>query len=382
MLYLSKYVTVSSNILVYLIADNSTKKNMSYTVTEMLSLSPSKLVLYNKYWSGSSEYNSSYSMLKSYTKGLDTVFSDTPVPNVVKSFHNFNISKNAIKNLRAKINWLHFLASPKTVTTPNKKTIYNFRLSFLTFTLPSKQIHPTSTITADLWNHMLTEIRRSTGMLNYVWRLEFQKNGNVHYHLVTDTFISYQHVLRKWNKIIDKLGYTSAYRDNMKDLTLSDYYKKYYSNSSKSYAEVADIYARGVRSGWLMPNSIDAKSVKNSDNIGAYISKYFSKSKEDYPVKNDLDTIENSSSIRLWYASQSLSKLKNMSFFREELKYDLYNIVKRDNDVKEFFVDYAKMLIFNINNLSFHVKNHLSKLLKNFSLSLNYTPHYQNFSTS
>jgi hypothetical protein len=355
---------------------------MSYTITEMLSLSPSKLVLYNKYWGVSSVSNSSSSLLKSYLKGLDVIFSDTPTPNVVKSFHNFNISKNAIKNLRSKINWLHFLASPKTVITPNKKTIYNFRLSFLTFTLPSKQIHPTATITSDLWNHMLTELRRSTGMLNYVWRLEFQKNGNVHYHLITDTFVSYQHVLRKWNKIIDKLGYTSAYRDNMKDLTLSDYYKKYYSNSSKSYANVADIYAKGVRSGWLMPNSIDVKSVKNSDNIGAYISKYFSKSKDDNPVKNDLDTIENSSSIRLWYASQSLSKLKNMSFFREELKYDLYNIVKKDNDVKEFFVDYAKLLIFNINNLTFHVKNHLSNLLKNFALSLNYTPHYQNLNTS
>ena len=55
--------------------------------------------------------------------------------------------------------------------------IYNFKINFMTLTLPAKQMHPTAVITKNAFNQFLTEIRELYKMENYVWRIEFQKTG-------------------------------------------------------------------------------------------------------------------------------------------------------------------------------------------------------------
>src|SRR5690606_40476869 len=93
-------------------------------------------------------------------------------------------------------------------------------IGFITLTLPSKQKDPTKFITNNLFNQFLTEIRQRTKMENYVWRLEFQKNKNVHYHIVTDTYIDYHLVLKIWNRILDNYGYIKPYTEKHNKLSL------------------------------------------------------------------------------------------------------------------------------------------------------------------
>lgn len=46
---------------------------------------------------------------------------------------------------------------------------------------------------------------------NYIWRAETQENGNIHFHLLADTFLN-QHMLRRvWNNYLGKLGYKYGY---------------------------------------------------------------------------------------------------------------------------------------------------------------------------
>ena len=119
----------------------------------------------------------------------------------LKKFHNFELSVNAQRKMREKINWLFALAKSRYKKTYSGKEIYNFKVNFITLTLPSVQIHPTSQVTNECFNQWLTELRNELNFENYVWRLEFQKNGNVHYHLVTDCYIDYHLSLKKWNII-------------------------------------------------------------------------------------------------------------------------------------------------------------------------------------
>ena len=59
-----------------------------------------------------------------------------------------------------KINWLYFLAKSKSVKTISGKEIYNFKINFITLTLPSKQIHPTNVITSQCLNQFITEMKK------------------------------------------------------------------------------------------------------------------------------------------------------------------------------------------------------------------------------
>src|SRR3546814_12525138 len=92
------------------------------------------------------------------------------------------MSTNAYRTLRKKINWLYYLAKSKHVRTISGKEIYNFKIGFITLTLPSKQRTCTKEVTNSLFNTLLTELRTTCELQNYVWRLEFQKNGHVNYH--------------------------------------------------------------------------------------------------------------------------------------------------------------------------------------------------------
>lgn len=71
-------------------------------------------------------------------------------------------------------------------------------------------------------------------MKNYVWRMEFQANGNVHYHIATDTYIDYFFIQKQWNAILEKLGYVSRYAQKMSGISLSEYQSRYSNNGKIS----------------------------------------------------------------------------------------------------------------------------------------------------
>src|SRR5690606_12361768 len=54
---------------------------------------------------------------------------------ITRSHHNFTISENANRTLRNKINWLYYLAKSKQIKTYNGKSIFNFKIGFITLTL-------------------------------------------------------------------------------------------------------------------------------------------------------------------------------------------------------------------------------------------------------
>lgn len=270
--------------------------------------------------------------------------------NIVRSSHNFNISDNAYRSLKRKINWLYYLAKSQHVKTYNGKDIYNFKIGFHTFTLPSSQRHSTKEITQNLFNQMLTELRQRTKMKNYVWRLEFQKNTNVHFHLVTDVYIDYFLVQSIWNRILLKAGYIAEYKAKFSNLSLSEYNKLTNANGKTDFSIIAKRYAKGCAQNWENPNTVDSKSVTNRKNIANYISKYFGKNPSNKSIYNALDTAENSANLRLWFCSRSLSKLNSVTDFCEAYEIDLFSIITNIKNVRTKVFKYARLFYFEFKN--------------------------------
>ena len=338
------------------------------------SLEPNKLTSFNTVYK-KSKYSGEWhhiSKFKSYSnlKNSESDKSD----NSKKLWHNMTISDNANRNLKRKINWLYYLAQEKQVITPRKTTITNFKIAFITLTLPAKQKSPTKEITNNLLNQFLTEMRGRFKMENYVWRLEFQKNGNVHYHIVTDTYIDFYIMKSCWNRVLQKENYITDYSNKMKKLSLSDYFKKYYKSDSSLFAKCKENYTKQLKENWSNPPTINVKSVISNKAISGYLSKYFAKDSKNGVIKNDLDNYKNTKNMRLWFCSRSLSKLKTISEFCEAVKYDIFALASYCSNLKIINHKYVKLYLFELGHTFGNVKNWFDAILKDYSKRQGYIP--------
>ncbi len=338
------------------------------------SLAPNKLTLYNRVFK-SSEYDKDGNKKDKVKRNNTVNFEPTSNDQTVKrQSHNLQISPNAYRTLTKKITWLYYLSKSRNRTTYNGKQIYNFKLCFLTLTLPSKQQTSTAEVTANIFNTMLTELRQRTSMTNYVWRMEYQKNGNVHYHLCTDTYLDYFFVLPIWNRILSHHGYIEPYRAKHADLSLHQYNQLYNSDGHKEFATIAKQYAKGKKNKWTQPNSIDCKSVISKKAIASYISKYFGKSENDTTIKNEFDTPENVANIRLWFCSRSLSRVENISDFCEGFSQDVVAIIDCAKNTHKFFAKWATVIYYELHNLPDYCRQVLEPIMRNHAYSTGYIP--------
>jgi len=76
-------------------------------------------------------------------------------------------------------------------------------------------------------------------------RSEKQKNGNIHYHIISDMFVTYSDLLNYWNKLQSKTDMIDKFQ---------------------------------AKYGHRSPNSVDIRQVKSSKELGRYLAKYVSKS--------------------------------------------------------------------------------------------------------
>lgn len=250
------------------------------------------------------------------------------------------MSHKANKRVKLAIDWMIELAKDKPLEDKGSPTNFKFKLNFITLTLSSKQKHSDNEIKSKLFNQFLTEIRFKFKCDNYLWRAESQKNGNIHFHVVTDVYIPWRTIRTSWNRIQEKLGYVSAFTE---------------------------------RTGKVDPNSTDVHSIKHVKNLSAYLAKYCTKHSKGYLVVATKATPEpyrpqtflnyshpklakNPKFYRqihgkLWGLSQQLSSLKSATHevcgrIEEEINY-LYK--KDKTKVKE--LDRATIYMYTVKEL-------------------------------
>ncbi len=125
-------------------------------------------------------------------------------------------------------------------------------LTFVTLTLPSKQIHDDNEIKRKILIPFIQELRRTHDVWNYFWRAESQKNGNIHFHLIIDSYIDAITLRGTWNKHVDKLDYVREF--------------------TRSH-------------GHNDPNSTDIHKLRDIKSASAYVLKYVSKDTGYRPIK-------------------------------------------------------------------------------------------------
>lgn len=198
--------------------------------------------------------------------------------NLQDNQHKNVLSVKARKNIIRSLNWLYTCAKWKTVWSKADNKSFHFKINFITLTIPSKSgsIHSRKEVEEFIYekgvqlpnpnmlvfpdeltddivdeklfqkclNTWLTYARKYFYLGNYVWKIEGQKNGQLHIHLSSDQFINHKKLQDSWNRILQKNG------------LLDVYYSKF---------------------GNYSPNSTDVHSTKKMYNAVAYIGGYMKK---------------------------------------------------------------------------------------------------------
>lgn len=261
--------------------------------------------------------------------------------NLSREKKSVNLSASSKKEIRDSIFSMYQLSKPRTVRAVNGKFIYNFRQSFVTLTLPSKQVHSDVEIKKCL-NHFLTNIRRSFKIQNYVWKAELQQNENIHFHLSFDKYIHFQAIRYYWLLAIKPLGYVDAYA--AKFAAMSIYQYAAYRGLSVSAASSA--YGQGVRSKWQSPNCVDVAAVTTASSVSNYLSKYFAKSED-----SNIDAARIAAFGKVWARSASLSRLRYKHKFEwQEIKQFIHQLVKM-GAAKRICYDFSTVFYINFKKL-------------------------------
>lgn len=301
---------------------------------EYVSISPSRITTFGRLEPKTQKYNEHWESLSQEEK--DKLLGNRP-PRFKE--HTGIISAKAKRRMLKAIDWLLILSENKTVHSPSTKKKFKFKISFITLTLASKQVHSDNEIKSELLNQFLIEARKKWNVDKYVWRAEKQKNGNIHFHIVVDKFIQYDRLRKVWNRIQNKLGYVDRYGEDQEKFHSEGFKFRKEFAKNWSYAKQKKAYHEGMACNWINPNSTDIHSVAKVKNIANYIGKYCSKNpkakvitaentKIKAPINQDftfnfkackiaVEYLEPLVEGKSWSLSQSLSKIKNLILVRD-----------------------------------------------------------------
>lgn len=233
-----------------------------------------------------------------------------------------NLSTASRRKMGKAVNWMASMSTIKRVTMPNSPKFLTFRLNFITLTLPSKQQHSDATIKKECLDIFLQWLRDKHKVTKYVWRAELQGNGNVHYHIVTDTFVHHQSVRHVWNRTTNRLGY------------LDRFYEKF---------------------GHMKAPSTEIKAVKATKDIAIYISKYISKSDKSKDKDKQVKEVSRIISGHLYGISRQLSSIKPAVINSSNSIY--MSILKAIKRYKLEVIDLEFAKVYVINELIFRKLN-------------------------
>ena len=277
-------------------------------------------------------------------------------PVQVKNFqvikNPFKVSKTSKKKILDSINSMYMLSQPRKIEMKTKKFIYNYRLSFITLTLPSAQVHTDTEIKQICLNQFLVEIRKHYQVKNYVWKAELQKNNNIHFHLILDRYVDFQALRRRWNRIINKLDYVEQYSNKFRALNLSQYHALRNKTQKCSFEKSKAAFAAGKKCNWTNPNSVDVRSVFSKKELAIYLGKYIAKSSPTAETTAP-ELARELAFGRSWYRSSTLAKLKYQNKF---LAAEMTNLISYLRSKKEIVLeiqnDFFTVFYFSAEQLS------------------------------
>lgn len=146
------------------------------------------------------------------------------------------LSDNSRRKLVNDTRWMMAAAKPHKSWSKTRKCWVQWRVNMITLTLPY-YMWRTATFENDdtiyyvplyevgdghctdnffknkLLHKFLNQAILHLGLCNYTWKVEPQQNGNIHAHIVSDTYMDMNDVHKLWNSILSEFGFMKRFTD-------------------------------------------------------------------------------------------------------------------------------------------------------------------------
>lgn len=311
----------------------------SFDIIPMLSIHPSQINMYSKVeWSPYRPKRPKYEhLLKSDKKS------------------HGKVSQQARRKVGKAVDYLLYMANDKILPDTAHGKNYNFKLAFITLTLPSKQIHSDEEIKEACLNQFLIEIRKRYKVRNYIWRAERQVNNNIHFHILVDRFIPWSELRDRWNRIINKLGYVERYRNEMKKFHKEGFKVRNDLLKHWDYQQQIKAYQKGKINDWASPNSTDIHALYRINNVKKYICKYCTKDESNKEING-----------RIWGCNYELSELKGATIIMDNnIKSELHQLIETLKP-HIYTSDYFSIIYLSVNQLKESRYSNLYQYFQNY----------------
>lgn len=194
------------------------------------------------------------------------------------------VTNGAKKRMSKAIDCLLMISPTKKIYNPIIKKFQSFQLTFITLTIADNTKNYSAKESYKLLlSPFLHWLRVKKNCKSYLWKLELQERGQIHYHITTNEFIEFTEIRNKWNELQLNCG------------MLEDFKKKF---------------------GHTDPNSTDIHAVYKVQDIKKYLLKYLSKTEQNEEKVNG----------KVWDCSENL---KGVQSFEVE-----YDSLDKDNLLK------------------------------------------------
>lgn len=177
------------------------------------------------------------------------------------------MTSGSSKRIRKAVDILLQVSPPIWIDNPITGRRETHTLSFITLTIPPHSSKPTPQwANPTLLAPFILAMKRKHSLSTYIWKAEFQKNGMLHYHITTRSWIHYYSIRDEWNYLLRKNG------------LLNEHYAKH--NNKE-------------------PPSTQIKKVYKSKKLQLYLQKEISKTQQNISTKG-----------KLWDCSKNLKACK------------------------------------------------------------------------
>lgn len=215
---------------------------MNNAPVQVMQVTPTSLVIYNEYLRTS----------------VRTEKENQNELNLTRGDFNGYISQKARRVITKRLNsWLSAIIENNKNRKLTKGTKRR-KPTFITLTLPAEQDHSDKEIKRECLDKFIQRIKRVNDVKQYFWVAETQKNGNIHFHVIIDSYIPHEDIRAYWNGYLNNLGYIKRFK---------------------------------AKHGHNNPNSTDVHIVGGFGQAVKYVVKYVQKSKSSRAIEGRLHGI-------------------------------------------------------------------------------------------
>jgi hypothetical protein len=255
-------------------------------VVEYIKIESSRLVIYKKIENYIRDKNLGNELVTTYENGK------------VKGHLSENSGKK-IKNIIS--TWLSSVEF-YVIKHNLPKTVIKNNIKFITLTLSGKQFTTDEEIKRNMLNRFLITMKRDYEMNLYLWVAETQKNGNLHFHIITNANIYHKNIRKVWNKIQEDNGYLKEFEEK---------------NKHKN------------------PNSTDVHALRRIKNLSAYLTKEMTKGQHSREING-----------KIWDCSKNLLKLKSPVFTVTPEINDILKELQKEKNYQQFDDEFYSVIFY------------------------------------